>query len=451
MDDVQETAKVDDDKDTAELQSLMEVILDEEEKLGILKKNIKFRGGLLGLKAFLMLFGVIVALIDVNAAQSKLVLLENFNENYSKCLRLLGQQVVSELVALRNFARRSGSRFDIHGGCIKVPMLKPCEFKLWRMRIKQYIQMIDYALWKVIENGPTLTKTVVVEGVEKLKFKSVKDAKKLLEAVKKKFGGNAATKKTQRNLLKQRKLTVKGNETIGFDNSKVECYYCHKRGYFARECRAPRNQDNQNKESSRRKEGPNYALMAYSSSSSDSEKALGMRLDMSTAYHPQTDGQSEHTIQTFEDMLRACVIDFGGSWDVHLPSPVLWIDIGESRLIGPELVQETTYKVVLIKEKLKAARDRQKSYADNRRKLLEFEKYLADANLHVHLEEIKVDKTLYFIEEPVEIIDREVKSLKRSRIPIVKVHWNSKRGHEDFIKTKYPHLLVEQAIVGSTK
>ncbi|GJY54966.1 putative ribonuclease H-like domain-containing protein [Tanacetum coccineum] len=100
----------------------------------------------------------------------------------------------------------------------------------------------------------------------------------------------------------RRKLTVKGNETIGFDNSKVECYYCHKRGYFARECRAPRNQDNQNKESSRRsmpveiststalvsydglsgydlsdkaEEGPNYALMAYSSSSSDSEKGLG--------------------------------------------------------------------------------------------------------------------------------------------------------------------------------
>ncbi|GJW50501.1 putative ribonuclease H-like domain-containing protein [Tanacetum coccineum] len=81
----------------------------------------------------------------------------------------------------------------------------------------------------------------------------------------------------------RRKLTVKGNETIGFDNSKVECYYCHKRGYFARECRAPRNQDNQNKESSRRnkqdlsdwsdqaEEEPNYALMAYSSPSSDSE------------------------------------------------------------------------------------------------------------------------------------------------------------------------------------
>ncbi|GJV38749.1 putative ribonuclease H-like domain-containing protein [Tanacetum coccineum] len=404
------------------------------------------------------------------------------------------QQVVSELVALRNFARRYGSRFCTH----------------------------DYALWEVIDNGATLPKTAVVEGVEKvmpitsaedkvhrrlevkarstlmmgipnehqLKFNSIMDAKLLLEAVEKRFGGNAATKKTKRNLLKQqyenftapsskmldqtfdrlqklvsqlelldeklsqedvnqkllrslspewnthavvwrnkaeletmsmddlynnlkvyepevkgmsssssstqnmafvsssnnntsssneavnaahgvttastqvntaystnidnlsdavicsffasqpnspqlahedlqqihpddieemdlrwqmamltmrarrflkntgRKLTVNGNETIGFDKSKVECYNCHKRGHFARECRAPRNQDNKNKESSRRsvpvetststalvscdglggydwsdqaEEGPNYALMAYSSSSSDSE------------------------------------------------------------------------------------------------------------------------------------------------------------------------------------
>ncbi|GKE44713.1 putative reverse transcriptase domain-containing protein, partial [Tanacetum coccineum] len=106
------------------------------------------------------------------------------------------------------------------------------------------------------------------------------------------------------------------------------------------------------------------------------QRALGTRLDLSTAYHPQTDGQSERTIQTLEDILRACVIDFGGSWDVHLPlaeSPVLWVEIGEGSLIGPELVLETKDKVVLIKEKLKAARDRQKSYADKRRKLLEFE------------------------------------------------------------------------------
>ncbi|GJR76276.1 putative reverse transcriptase domain-containing protein [Tanacetum coccineum] len=266
------------------------------------------------------------------------------------------------------------------------------------------------------------------------------------------------------------------------------------------------------------------------------QKSLGTRLDMSTTYHPQTDGKSERTIQTLEDMLRACVIDFGGSWDVHLPlaefsynnsyhssircapfealygrkcrSPVLWDEIGESRLIGPELVQETTDKVVLIKEKLKAARDRQKSYADNRHKPLEFEvgdqvllkvspwkgvihfgkkgklapryvgpfeilerigpvayrlrlpeelssvhdtfhvlnlkKCLADANLHVPLDEIKVDKTLRFVEEPVEIMDREVKSLKRSKIPIVKVCWNSKRDPEftweceDHMKAKYP-------------
>ncbi|GKE96310.1 putative reverse transcriptase domain-containing protein, partial [Tanacetum coccineum] len=90
------------------------------------------------------------------------------------------------------------------------------------------------------------------------------------------------------------------------------------------------------------------------------QKALGTQLDMSTTYHPQMDGQSERTIQTLKDMVR-------------LVTPVLWAEIGENSLIGPDLVQETTDKVVLIKEKLKAARDRQKSYADNRRKPLEFE------------------------------------------------------------------------------
>ncbi|GKA01969.1 hypothetical protein Tco_0674634 [Tanacetum coccineum] len=117
----------------------------------------------------------------------------------------------------------------------KVPMLKPSEFELWRMRIEQYIHMIDYVLWEVIENGATLPKTQVVEGVttvmpitsaedkaqrrlkvkarstlmmgipneHQLKFNSIKDAKLLLEAIEKRFGGNATTKKTQRNLLKQ--------------------------------------------------------------------------------------------------------------------------------------------------------------------------------------------------------------------------------------------------------
>ncbi|GKC94663.1 reverse transcriptase domain-containing protein [Tanacetum coccineum] len=186
-------------------------------------------------------------------------------------------------------------------------------------------------------------------------------------------------------------------------------------------------------------------------------------------------------------------------------SPVLWAEIRESSLIRPELVQETTEKVVLIKEKLKAERDRQQSYADDRRKPLEFEvgdqvllkvspwkgvmrfgkkgklapryvgpfeilerispvayrlrlpkelsevhntfyvsnlkKCLADANLHVPLDEIKIDKTLHFIEEPLEIMDCEVKTLKHSKILIVKVHWNSKRDPE-FTWEREDHMKV---------
>ncbi|GKB40278.1 putative reverse transcriptase domain-containing protein [Tanacetum coccineum] len=92
-------------------------------------------------------------------------------------------------------------------------------------------------------------------------------------------------------------------------------------------------------------------------------------------------------------------------------SPVLWAEIGEGSLIRPELVQETTDKVVAIKERLQA-------------------KCLADASLHVPLNEIKVDKTLRFVEKPIEIMDREIKSLKRSKISLVKVRWNSKHGPE---------------------
>nr|GFC56675.1 reverse transcriptase domain-containing protein [Tanacetum cinerariifolium] len=128
--------------------------------------------------------------------------------------------------------------------------------------------------------------------------------------------------------------------------------------------------------------------------------ALGTQLDLSTAYHPETDGQSERTIQTLEDMLRACAMDFGRNWDTHLQlvefsynnsyhssikcapfkvlygrkcrMPIAWTEMGEGKLLGPEIVQETTDKIVQIKERLKVARDRQKSYADKRRKPLEF-------------------------------------------------------------------------------
>nr|GEV02421.1 putative reverse transcriptase domain-containing protein [Tanacetum cinerariifolium] len=172
------------------------------------------------------------------------------------------------------------------------------------------------------------------------------------------------------------------------------------------------------------------------------QKVLGTRLDMSKAYHPHTNEQSEGTIQTLKDMLRAYHSSircdpFEALYGRKCKSPVPLAEIKESRLIGPKLVQETTGKVVLIKERLKAAKDRQKSYADNRRKPLEFKvgdrvllkKCLADANLHVPLNEIRIDKTLRFAKEPIEIIDHEVKSLKCSKIPIVKV-CNSKRGPE---------------------
>ncbi|GJY35735.1 putative nucleotidyltransferase, ribonuclease H [Tanacetum coccineum] len=272
-------------------------------------------------------------------------------------------------------------------------------------------------------------------------------------------------------------------------------------------------------------------------------KAMGTRLDMSTAYHPETDGQSERTIQTLEDMLRACVIDFGNGWEGHLPliefsynnsyhasikaapfealygrkcrSPVCWAEVGDARLTGPELVHETTEKIVQIKHRMQAARDRQKSYADVRRKPLEFQvgdrvmlkvspwkgvvrfgkrgklnpryigpfkvlakvgtvayrlelpqqlsrvhstfhvsnlkKCLSDEPLAVPLDEIHIDDKLHFVEEPVEILDREIKKLRRSRIPIIKVRWNSKRGpeftweREDQFREKYPHLFTKTA------
>ncbi|GKD42308.1 putative reverse transcriptase domain-containing protein [Tanacetum coccineum] len=99
------------------------------------------------------------------------------------------------------------------------------------------------------------------------------------------------------------------------------------------------------------------------------QEALGTRLDMSTDYHPQTDGQSERTIQTLEDMLRAvrCTL-FEALYSRKCRSLIMWAEIGEDQLIGPKLVQETTKKISQITDRLKAARDRQKSYANKRRK-----------------------------------------------------------------------------------
>ncbi|GJR66541.1 putative reverse transcriptase domain-containing protein [Tanacetum coccineum] len=104
------------------------------------------------------------------------------------------------------------------------------------------------------------------------------------------------------------------------------------------------------------------------------DKALGTQLDMSTAYHPQTDDQSERTIQTLDDMLHACVIDFGKAlYGRKCRSPIHWTKVGDAQLTGPEIVHETTEKIIQIKKRIQAARDKQKSYADRRHKLLEFE------------------------------------------------------------------------------
>ncbi|GJX97958.1 putative reverse transcriptase domain-containing protein [Tanacetum coccineum] len=273
------------------------------------------------------------------------------------------------------------------------------------------------------------------------------------------------------------------------------------------------------------------------------QKALGTSLDMKTTYHPQTDGQSERTIQTLEDMLRACVIDFGKGWVNHLPlvefsynnsyhasikavpfealygrksrSPVCWAEVGEVQLTGPEIVQETTEKVIQIKQRIQAAYDRQKSYANLKRKPMEFQvgdsvmlkvspwkgvvcfgkwgklnpryvrsfkvlekvgaiaykleltqelsrvhntlhvsnlkKCYADEPLAVLLDGLHIDDKFHFVEEPVKIIDHEVKRLKQSLIPIIKVRWNSRRDpeftweREDQFQKKYRHLFTKIA------
>ncbi|GJZ56661.1 hypothetical protein Tco_0612155 [Tanacetum coccineum] len=119
-----------------------------------------------------------------------------------------------------------------------------------------------------------------------------------------------------------------------------------------------------------------------------------------------------------------------------------------NNLIGSEIVQETTDKVVSIKEKFKAVRDRQKSYAGNRQRKVSIEKYLADANLHVPLDEIKFDKTLRFVVEPVEIMDRGIKKLKFRKIALVKVRWNSKRGpkSQDEISSRREYCDIRDLI-----
>ncbi|KAA3487114.1 Retrotransposable element Tf2 [Gossypium australe] len=268
-------------------------------------------------------------------------------------------------------------------------------------------------------------------------------------------------------------------------------------------------------------------------------QALGTKLDFSTAFHPQSDGQSERVIQILEDMLRGCVIDFRGSWEGFLPlaefaynnsyqssiqmapyealygrkcrTPTCWTELGECQLLGPELVFETEDKLKIIRTRLKEASDRQKPYADLKRKDIEFavgdrvflkvspwkkvlrfgrkgklsprfigpyrvlkrvgpvayqlelpselsqihdvfhvsmlRRYRSDPSHVVSVEEIEVRPDLSLEEEPVWILERDVKVLRRKTVPLVKVLWQNHSSEEatwepeDAMRQQYPHLF----------
>nr|GFB19476.1 putative reverse transcriptase domain-containing protein [Tanacetum cinerariifolium] len=209
------------------------------------------------------------------------------------------------------------------------------------------------------------------------------------------------------------------------------------------------------------------------------QNALGTRLDMSTAYHRETNGQSEKTIQTLEDMLRACAIDFRKGWVNHLPLVEFSYNNSYHATIKAAPFEP------LYGQKCRSP----KSYAELKRKPMEFQvgdkvmlkvlpwkgvvrfgkrgklnprvhntfhvsklkKCHADEPLAVLLDGLHFDDKLHFVEEPVEIVDREVKWLKQSKISLVKVRWNSKRGpefmweREDQFRKKCLHLFAKTA------
>ncbi|GJR63982.1 putative reverse transcriptase domain-containing protein [Tanacetum coccineum] len=520
----------------------------------------------------------------------------------------------------------------------KVPMLKPGEYELWRMRMEQYIQMIDYSLWEVIKNGNSAPKTKIVEGVKTIIAPTTIEEKAQrrleLKARSTLLMGNAATKKTQRNILKQQyenftasssevldqtfdrlqklisQLEIHGESIAHEDRNKPEIdtlslddlfnnlkiYEPEVKGTSSSNTntqnvdfvssnnnisineavntahstttastqatavnstkidnlsdavilkptvKKPEVETSEAKASTdkpkvvRKNNGapihpgsdkmyqdlkklywwPNMkAIIAEyvgkyltcSKVKAECQKpsillsALGTQLDMSTAYDPETDRQSERIIQTLEDMLRACVIDFGKGWVKHLP------------LV--EFSYNNSYQASIKAAPFEAHYGRKcrspRSYANVRRKPLEFQvgdrvmlkvlphkgailfgkrgklnpryigpfkilkrigpvayklelpeernniystffvsnlmKCLSDESLVIPMKELRLDDKINFVEEPVEIMDREVKQLKQSHIPIVKVRWKSKRGPEfmwerkDQIHAKHPHLF----------
>ncbi|KAJ9563234.1 hypothetical protein OSB04_008394 [Centaurea solstitialis] len=224
------------------------------------------------------------------------------------------------------------------------------------------------------------------------------------------------------------------------------------------------------------------------------QKEMGTKLHFSTAFHPQRDGQSERTIQTLEDMLRACVLDFGGSWDRYLPlaefsynnsfdasicmppfemlygrkcrTPICWGEVGHRVLGSTEIVLKTTELVQMIRERLATAQSRQKRYADRRRSDLEFQvgdyvllkvspwkgvirfrkrgklgprfigpykiiaRCVRDESTVVPLEDIHIDEKLNYVENPIALLEWKVKTLRNKEIKYVKVLWQHRKGSE---------------------
>nr|GEY56619.1 retrotransposon protein, putative, Ty3-gypsy subclass [Tanacetum cinerariifolium] len=168
-----------------------------------------------------------------------------------------------------------------------------------------------------------------------------------------------------------------------------------------------------------------------------------MRLDMSIAYHPQTDGQSERTMKTLEDMHQACIIDFERNWDTHLPLVEFLYNNGYHPSVNCALFEALYGRRYRLRKASKLLP----------RYVGPFEIVERVGLGAYRLQEVKIDDKLYFIEKPMEIIDREVKKIKNSRIPIVKVRWNPRQRpeltweREDEMKRKKLQLYARGRVV----
>jgi hypothetical protein len=279
----------------------------------------------------------------------------------------------------------------------------------------------------------------------------------------------------------------------------------------------------------------------------DLQRELGTRVNLSTAYHPQSDGQSERTIQTLEDMLRTCVLDYGGAWDEHLKliefaynnshhasigmppfemlygrrcrTPSCWMEPSEKQLTGPEIIEISAEKVNVAKEALRVARERQKTYADKKRRPIEFQvgdlvmlkvspwkgvirfgkrgklsprfigpfkvlkrikdvayqlelppelegihntfhvsylrKCLAEESSVITIQDVSIDPMKIMVDEPVVILGRKQKKLRRKVIDLVLIKWKHIHGEsltwetEAVMKDKYPELFLNDEIPGT--